>query len=161
MEGFPQLTTYLDLFKKLEWEFERLNEDNENSFLAYNFFVTAWHLLEWKYPDPEGRKVRNSLRENTPILQVCEHLAVGAKHFVINNSKLRSVAGSEHTRIGGMFGSYFGGWFGGWFGGDIKPVVILEGEAAKIFGKTVTVATLAQYVMDFWRKQINIPNTSN
>ena len=158
MEGFPQLTTHTDLIKKLEWEFERLNAEPENSFLAYNFFVTAWHLLEWKYPDPEGKKFRKELRENTPILQICEHLAVGAKHFVIMDPKLKSVAGSENIRIGGVYGNYFGGWFGGWFGGAAKPVIILEGEAAKIFGGAVTVATLAQHVMDFWRQQIDLPN---
>jgi hypothetical protein len=158
MEGFLKLSTHSDLFKKLEWEFERLNEDQENSFLAYNFFVTAWHLLEWKYPDPEGKVIRKNLRDQTPIIQICEHLAVGAKHFAPTSSKHQSVAGSG--RSGGWMGSWMGGWTGGWLGGG-QLVVILDGDAAKNFGQTITIGALAQHVMDFWRRQIDLSNASN
>jgi hypothetical protein len=58
MEGVFGLNSENELLKKLEWEYENLSKDYKNPFVAYNFFVTAWHLLEWKYPDPWGKKKR-------------------------------------------------------------------------------------------------------
>ena len=40
--GFFALGTPADLLKKLRHDF---------SYAAFDFFVTAEHLLDWKYPD--------------------------------------------------------------------------------------------------------------
>ena len=44
--GFIDLRTHDDLFKKLGWEFNSLSENPTSSYLAFNFFVTTWHLSQ-------------------------------------------------------------------------------------------------------------------
>ena len=53
MAGVFDLRNPDDLLKKLEWDYKALMGDQGNSYLAFNFFVTAWHMLEWVYPDPD------------------------------------------------------------------------------------------------------------
>src|SRR6266536_6294597 len=97
MRGLFGLSNSADLFKKLECEFDQLIAEPTNAYLAYNFFVTAWHLLEWKYPDPRDNHIRNQIREQTPLLQICEHLAVGAKHFEPRSPHLKAVSASKKS----------------------------------------------------------------
>lgn len=145
IKGFLDLRTHADLFKKLEWEFKKLKEHPTSSYLAFNFFVTAWHLLEWKHPDPDGKETRKSLRDQTPLLQICEHLAVGAKHFAPSSPKHQSVSGSKRSGVWG--GSWGGSWGDAW--GE-KLVVMLDGDAAVLYGHTISVPDLAQQVMHYW-----------
>ena len=155
-EGFLDLRTHADLFNKLEWEFKHLSENPKNSYIAYNFFVTAWHLLEWEFPDPEGRLVRKSLRDQNPVLQICEHLAVGAKHFAPSSSKHQSVLGSKRRApSGGSWGGAWGESWGGTWGRDPggQLIVILDGEAAAMFGDAIDVLDLADQAMGYWRSR--------
>src|SRR5665647_1842587 len=103
MKGVFGLNNHVDLFKKLEWEFNQLVADPNNAYVAYNFFVTAWHLLEWKYPGSTKKDIefRKSIRDKTPELQICEHLAVEAKHFVAENEKHQSVSDSKRDDVWG------------------------------------------------------------
>ncbi len=57
MQGIFGLNNHHDLFRKLESEYDALVRDPNDPYSAYNFFSTAWHLLEWKYP---GRGEPNS-----------------------------------------------------------------------------------------------------
>jgi len=145
IKGFLDLRTHTDLFKKLEWEFKRLSEHPSNSYLAFNFFVTAWHLLEWEHPDPDGKEVRKSRRDQTPLLQICEHLAVGAKHFAPSSAKHQSVSGSK---LSGAWGGSWGDSWGEAWGKNL--VVLLDGEAAAQYGPSISVLDLAQHVMHYW-----------
>jgi hypothetical protein len=151
-KAFLELRTHHDLFKKLEWEYECLTSEPTNSYYAYNFFITAWHLLEWEYPDPDGKITRENLRKGTPLLQICEHLAVGAKHFSPTNPKHQSVLGSE--RIGPWGGSWRNAWGNSW--GDYLEIS-LEGDAATRFGPSISIRELAQHVMQFWRGHLASP----
>ena len=158
-EGFLDLRTHLDLFKKLEWEFKSLSANPKNSYLAYNFFVTAWHLLEWQFPDPDGKSVRKSLRDKSPILQICEHLAVGAKHFAPTSTKHQSVTGSKRRPpSGGSWGDTWGeSWGEAWGrdpGGQLS--VTLDGEAAAHYGPSISIPDLAEKVMDYWRSHFAV-----
>lgn len=145
IKGFLDLRTHTDLFKKLEWEFKTLSDHPTSSYLAFNFFVTAWHLLEWEHPDPEGREVRKLRRDQTPLLKICEHLAVGAKHFAPSSAKHQSVSGSK--RSGSWGRSWGGSWGESW--GE-KLIVLLDGEAANQYGPSISVPDLAQHVMHYW-----------
>lgn len=144
-KGFLDRRTHADLFKKLEWEFNSLSEHPTSSYLAFNFFVTAWHLLEWEHPDPDGKEIRKSRRDETPLLQICEHLAVGAKHFAPSSVKHKSVSGAKRSGVWG--GSWGGSWGRAW--GE-KLVVLLDGEAAAKYGPSISVQDLAQEVMCYW-----------
>ncbi|MEN6318625.1 MAG: hypothetical protein ABFD82_07715 [Syntrophaceae bacterium] len=41
MKGVFGLNNHIDLFKKLEWEYENLIANPTDAYVAYNFFVTA------------------------------------------------------------------------------------------------------------------------
>ena len=99
MKGVFGLNSHMDLFKKLEWEFAQLTAEPDNAYLAYNFFVTAWHLLDWKYPSVTDTSIRNKIREQTPLLQICEHLAVGSKHFDPRSKHLKAVSDSKRGGV--------------------------------------------------------------
>jgi hypothetical protein len=158
-EGFLDLRTHFDLFKKLEWEFKGLSENPKNSYIAYNFFVTAWHLLEWQFPDPDGKPLRKSRREQSSILQICEHLAVGAKHFAPSGTKHQSFAGSKRRApSGGSWGGAWGESWGGAWGRDPggQLTVILDGEAAARYGPSIGILELAEQVMHYWRSHFAV-----
>lgn len=146
MKGIFDLNSHTDLFKKLEWEFDRLIADPSNAYLAYNFFVTAWHLLEWKYPDPGGKAQRDKIRDQTPLLQICEHLAVGAKHFNPTSKRHQSVSNAKRSDAwGGAWGEAWGSSWSNWL------VVELSGDAQKTYGDKIKVDALADHVMNYWR----------
>lgn len=149
MKGVFGLHGASDLLKKLEWEFEKLNAEPTNPYIAYNFFVTAWHLLEWKYPDPNGTSERKRIKNEQPILQICEHLAVGAKHFIPGNKELNAVLDSEKSSCWNTEA-----WAPNVWNWDIWAswlVVELEGEARKKYGSHIKVEELAHHVMEYWR----------
>ena len=150
MKGVFGLNNKTDLYKKLEWEYENLKKEPQNSFHAYNFFVTAWHLLEWKYPtDVEARK---KISGSVPLLQVCEHLAVGAKHFAPTNPKLDSVEGSKKSSVWGDGVWAEGAWKEGVWATWLA--VSLTGDAQKEFGGTIKAHEFATLVMEYWKNEI-------
>jgi hypothetical protein len=81
--GVFQLKTPVDLYYKLDRELQRLREAPDDPDIAFNFFVTAWHILDWLHPGREGEPQRKRLREGSPLLRLMSHLANGAKHFVV------------------------------------------------------------------------------
>ena len=57
MKGVFGLRSHVELMQKLEWEFEQLIAKPNNAYHAYNFFVTAWHIVSGStqtsnIPDP-------------------------------------------------------------------------------------------------------------
>jgi hypothetical protein len=78
-----------DLLAKLEREFERLSETPNSRFAAFNFFVTAEHLLDWALPS-QSRSTREARRNSEPILQVVSHLCNRDKHLRL---------GAAHTSV--------------------------------------------------------------
>lgn len=82
-EAFFDLQTPQDVLRKLRHDFGRLKESPVDSYAAFDFFVTAYHMLEWRYRDrnkPEERTQTYEKKENW-FLPVCRQLANGAKHF--------------------------------------------------------------------------------
>ena len=149
MKSVFGLDTHLDLYKKLEWEFTNLKGNPNNPYLAYNFFVTAWHLLEWKYPDPGGKKSREGIRNQNPLLQICHHLAVGAKHFTISSPIHKSVLRAGKNSVWGR--SWGNSWGNSW---SSHLEVELINDAQKLYGSRIAVVDLAQHVMDYWKNAI-------
>lgn len=93
MKGVFDLATAKDLLRKLEADHKRVHADPLDSFAAFDFVVTAWHLLEWAHPTDAA--ARKALYDADPLLGVCEHLAVGAKHFAPTSPKHTSVASTD------------------------------------------------------------------
>ena len=149
MRGLFELETAADLYEKLKNDFLIFEKDKLDSAAAYNFFVTAWHMLEWVYPDDPAKQ--KAFRDSSIVLQICEHLAVGAKHFQPTNKKHESVKNSELT--GGAWGKGFwkkGLWARGVWGE--KMLIYLEGNAAIEYGDSIQAFELAKEAMEFWRK---------
>src|SRR5262249_48685067 len=63
--------------------YHRMLAEPLNAFPAWDFFVTANHLVDWIWPSAGSAQHRVERRWGT-IPRICEHLANGAKHFIIN-----------------------------------------------------------------------------
>jgi hypothetical protein len=148
MKGFFDLRSSRDLFGKLQADFDRLKADPVNSHVAFDFCVTAWHLVEWHFPQVAARK---AFCTDHPVLSICEHLAVGAKHFEPKDRKLTSVATTGNVTVSLPGAWKPTAWAKGSWGGEL--VVYLEGDAAVAFGPTLSVIRLAETTMAVWGSQ--------
>ena len=147
MKGFFDLRTSRDLFAKLEGDFARLKAEPRNSHVAFDFCVTAWHLVEWHVHAPAER---TAFCAKNPILGVCEHLAVGAKHFEPRDPRLTAVATTGNMSIWVSDSWYVGAWTRGAWAGQL--LVHLDGEARARFGETMSVLEIADATMTVWRQ---------
>ena len=92
---------------------------------------------------------RNKIKEKHPILQICEHIAIGAKHFKPNKKSLKSV---QSTNKGGVWAE--GTWAPNTWSEGVWATwleVRLSGTAEEKYGEVIKVSELAKHVMDFWR----------
>jgi hypothetical protein len=150
MRGLFDLLSGDDLCAKLEHDYERVSRNPADVFAAFDFLVTAWHLLEWKYPGKSSQKQREDMYKQYPILALCEHLAVGGKHFEPANKKLNSVSETRRDSVWERGVWAPGVWQRGTWKDDL--VVELTGEARVAFGARLTMKELADLVMKFWRE---------
>ena len=152
MKGVFGIASAAALMEKLESEYSHFVGRPHDSNVAYNFFVTAWHLLEWKYPDPGGKTTRESLRNHSPLLQVCEHIAVGAKHFEPTSAKHQSVSASERSGVWAEGTWKKGVWKEGAWASWLT--ITLEGAAESAYGKKIKAHEFARHVMEYWRANL-------
>ena len=83
-KGFADLQTPRHLLGKLRHDRARMNADPNDICAAFDFFVTADHILDWLYPDAPSasqRQKRQDHRNRERLLQIASHVANGAKHF--------------------------------------------------------------------------------
>ena len=140
--GFFQLKNDKDLLKKLEWEFNNLSSHPGNAWHAFNFFVTAEHMGDWK--NCKG------LKFSDPLLKLCSHLANGGKHFEKLRDIHKSVKTAQHD---GVFepGVYEEGVF------EESLIITLEPDAALQLGtESIDAVSLAAKVLEFWKSHQNI-----
>jgi hypothetical protein len=149
MRGLFQLRGPEDLFKKLEYDFARIEQNRTDPFPAFDFFVTARHLPEWFLPGNENGTKRSDLVKENILLQVCENLADGSKHFEVSAPRHRFVATTT---------SYIGPFDPAVFDAGVFDVgnlfVLLTGEAAAAFGERVAVQNRAEKVLTYWREKL-------
>jgi hypothetical protein len=152
VKGIFELTSAPDLLKKLRYEFDLLKREPRNSYVAFNFFVTAEHLPDWLYPGKTNREKRTQVRKTSVLLQICSHIANGAKHFEVEDKHHQSV--SDTRRTGGMFsaGMFKPQAFAGQVFSKGGLFVHLKGNAEQQFGERISVLELAERVHDFWDK---------
>ena len=114
-----------------------------DQYAAFDFFVTAEHIIDWIYPD--SRPDRQSLRSSKAILRVTSHIANGAKHFEAKASHHKSVARIEKERYvkpGYVEEGYFE---------DPIMVQLTEEEAKQLNAELHVKATwLAHKVIEYW-----------
>jgi hypothetical protein len=148
--GLFDLLSPEDLYAKLEHDFTRVRANGSDVYAAFDFVITAWHLLEWRYPDPDGASTRSAMRNANPILELCEHLAVGGKHFAPTAKRHQSVS---LTRRSSAWKRGF--WAPGvWAPNTWKDDLVIElaGPAKVAFGDTMLFPDFANLVMEYWRR---------
>src|SRR5262249_11244533 len=101
------------------------------------------------YPGDANLTRRKNERKGDMLLQVCDHLASGLKHFELRPH--HDSVKSTH-RGGGSFGadSFAARSFASRSFGRTRLVVTLDGAAAQVLGSSSDAVTLAGKVLEFW-----------
>jgi hypothetical protein len=147
--GVFELRTPEDLLEKLRFDLKRLEEDPLDQYAAFDFFVSASHLPDWLSPghDQPARDRRSEMRDRDILLQVCDHIANGSKHFQATATRHESVSRTE--RHYGGFSREFSREF------DISELTVhLQGVAAEQLGESMDAVDLANRVLQYWEKEI-------
>jgi len=147
--GIFQLKEPRDLLKKLHHDLVRLRQDTMDQYAAFDFFVTAEHLIDWLYPKSESE--RKNLRASSPLLALCSHIANGSKHFEATARHHGSFSDSEvhHGEFSNEFNTDF----------DVSGLLLtLEGEAKRSFGEKAYAHELAERVYEYWAKTLGAEN---
>lgn len=154
--GIFNLSSPSDLVQKLKHDFDRICKSPEDPYAAFDFFVTAEHMIDWLYPDsryPDSKSKREALRSSSPLLSLCSHIASGSKHFV--------AIAKHHNSFSTSYvhpGSFSDGFSSGFDIGGL--VVVLEGDAKTAFGKQIYAHDLAKKVLDYWETKLKPPSAS-
>jgi hypothetical protein len=157
MAGLFDLVSADDLCAKLDHDYRRIKSDPSDVFAAFDFLVTAWHLLEWKYRRP-AEQVK--LRNQHPILALTEHLCVSGKHYEPTHQKHQSVQGSVRKSAWARGTWAPGVWAkGAWQ--DSLEVELSPDAAAAIGEERITMDRLADLIMEFWRGPGGCPPERN
>ena len=92
MAGVFDLKTPSDLFQKLGRELGRMRATSDKRGdwgdhvdAAFNFFVTAEHMLDWTRPGRKARNERETMREANALTRITWDLASGAKHLELDD----------------------------------------------------------------------------
>ena len=155
MKGIFTPNSPQDLLAKLRRDFSKLEADPANADLAFNFFVTANAMLDWLYPGGPGTSGQAQRRQewnNSVLVQVCDHLASGAKHFrhlAGHHASVRDTARTDNMWGKGFWNPKF--WARGFWAGD-RLVVHLDGSAAQALGDPVSAVELAEKILDLWER---------
>lgn len=142
-KGFATLQTAGDLLRKAQHDYERLRSAPDDVYAAFDFFVSAYHILDWLHPN--DRTGREDDERRSLLLQVCSHIANGAKHF--------QATAKKHTSVADVY-SEEGAFQRDCFQADAFQVgglvVELDGQAAQAFGTRLEVIDLARRVLEHW-----------
>lgn len=139
-----------DLLGKLEWEFEQLSAAPNSRFAAFNFFVTAEHLLDWALPG-QSRKAREARRDSEAALQVVSHLCNRAKHLRLGNAHT-SVMKAE-VGLGPPRARYMGRNIQAWGSRHVVLWIYVAPHLQPTFQDRITPIDLAKLTLAYWRTQ--------
>jgi len=142
-KGFFALQQPVDLLAKLRHDYQRLQSSPMDTYAAFDFFVTGYHMLDWLYPN--DRKRQGQEEKASILLQVCSHIANGIKHFHATAKKHQSIA-DVRTQEGAFQRNAFQvDAF------QVEALIIqLDGQAAGQFGAEVECLDLATQVLQHW-----------
>ena len=142
-DGFAELRHPADLYAKLHHDVGRMIEDPGGEYAAFDFFVTAEHIVDWLHPT--SKQKQKALRNSDPLLELVSHLANGAKHFQAtarHHTSVNSLKREEYVdsscKVPGV--------------SEDELIVHLTESQARIFGCVqFETITLAHRVIDYWR----------
>ena len=146
--GFFALRTPQDLLAKLRHDHARLADNPIDRYAAFDFFVTANHLVDWIWPSATRAQQRDNRRTET-IPRICEYLADGAKHFLLDHPH-QGVVDTAHTS-----GAFYPAAFDPQIFDVGALVVTLEpAEAADVGQSRISALALATIVLAYWSRRI-------
>jgi hypothetical protein len=151
VKGFFSLSTPRDLFGKLETDHKRIVADPVDTYAAFDFCVTAWHLVDWKFPDTRDPN-RLAFLQRNPLLRVCEHLAVGGKHLEPDPARHTSVASADDTSVWARGFWAPKSWAPGVWSGAL--IIRLDGDAKVAIGDSLLIKDFADRVLALWRSEL-------
>ena len=142
-KGFFELQKPADLLAKLRHDYQRLQNAPTDTYAAFDFFVTGYHMLDWLYPNDKEKQEQEE--KASILLQVCSHIANGVKHFHATARKHQSVADVRVQDGAFQRGIFQADTF------QVEALVIqLDGHAAVQFGAEVECLTLATQLLRYW-----------
>lgn len=145
-KGFGALKTPRDLVSKLEYDLRRMKEDPEDQYAAFDFFVTAEHIVDWCHP--VSGQDRKRLRARSPLLRIVSHIANGAKHFETTAKLHCSVTDID------VFRWVEPGYFETGYAEEPLVVQLSPDEASQLGRNRIDLPSLAQLVFDFWDAEL-------
>ena len=128
-----------------------------DTYAAFDFFVTAEHIVDWILPDTPGasrREERKNFRNSNRLLQIASDIASGAKHF--------QALAPHHDSVGGM-DNVFGGFDPRSFSPrSFSPKSFrMAGLNIKLNdGSVVHALTLADDIVKFWTQELEANSSS-
>ena len=111
-------------------------------------------MKDWLYPGKSNKAVRENLEMSSVLLQVCSHVANGAKHFQVEAKHHRSVVATVKT--GGYWGSRYWAsnyWPSRYFAKGALTIT-LQGDAEQQLGSSIGALELAERVVEFWMQKL-------
>jgi hypothetical protein len=143
------------LLLKLRHDLARMEQEPWHPFPAWDFFVTAYHILDWCSPGLRGinRDAREFIELTEPLIEISGHLATLAKH--------RRAEATKWDDVSATFGSHIltVNWDSGRLTGMGSLIVALTDEhaAALHCPKHVKAVELARRVLARWEDMLKPP----
>lgn len=172
-KGVVDIATPEDLYAKLERTLHRRAAYGDDQFdWVFDFCITAWHIVDWLASRgvPASRSELKTLQAEckleSPELAVCEQIANGAKHRVLNNPDL-----APFDLVTNLY--YSGGHVGCGYvtavpDSEEPPEFSNPGASDWIVtpavnvidksGKDWDVLSLFTSVLGYWRRKLGVPN---
>jgi hypothetical protein len=138
---FFELRTTADLFRKIEDDLEAMEASPGDARHAFNFLVTVEHLPDWL-----GRR---DLVKKTCLLRIVSHLANGAKHFLLDDSRHKSAknaAGSGYVEADYIDPGYFE---------ESLDARLSPHEAKEMGVEAIDTVSLGREAVKFWRPYVS------
>jgi hypothetical protein len=139
-KGFTaRLQSPADLLVKMVHDLGRMEIDPNDVYAAFDFFIAAEHIVDWRYPDNGDQAKRDETRRHDPARTV-SHLASGAKHFHATATRHTSVRGVEADQDDGNLAMMLPG--------GLELVITMAD------GREVSALELAHLVVDYWATEL-------
>jgi hypothetical protein len=146
--GFFDVRDPQALFQKMRYDYGRMLASPLDAYPAWDFFVTANHLIDWIWPSA-GTAQHREERKWEAIPRICEHLANGAKHFIVNREHSAVL---QIERTGGAFESLAAD------AADVRSDMLLitldTMEAADIGVAQISASAMARQVLLYWGRRM-------
>jgi len=142
-----EIKTSIDLFKKLQEDYEDLKNDELSSRHAINCAMTAWHLTDWtfkEYISTHGFNDIGKYRESLicPSLKVMHDIANGGKHLNVTRPKTDI---TDTVKVDGDFSRDF----------DTDDFLVGSLDLKMSDGTTKNFFDEMTVVLNFWQEYFN------